>query len=135
MRKCAHKHFSLVPCCEGFLDPASLTQRNELRCTEVQFRDSVSGHSATHRAEHLHVVRLEAALLGLHVAVELSKIKRACATALPAKLGGATGPYLSLVHDVPLLAKRPRRPRTSYFVPGEFWGSERTERCFLCVVG
>ena len=34
------------------------------------------------------------------------------AAVLLAKPGGETGPYLSLVHDVPL-AKLPRRPRTS----------------------
>jgi len=35
--------------------------------------------------------------LSFHVAVEPSKIRTADATALFAKLGGATGPYLSLV--------------------------------------
>ena len=63
-----------------------------------------------------------------------SKIRRADANALLAKLGGTTSPYLPLVHDVPL-AEMPRRLHTSYSAPGEFWGSEGTKRCFMCVVG
>ena len=63
-------------------------------------------------------------LISLHVAVGPSKIRRAGATVLYAKMGGATGPYLPLVNDMPL-AKLPRRPRTSCFVPGEFWGPGR----------
>ena len=47
-------------------------------------------------------MRLGAVLLSLHVAVEPSEIRRAGATVLLAKLGGATGPYLSFVHDMPL---------------------------------
>ena len=72
---------------------------------------------SVHRAEHFHVVRLGAVLLSLHVAVEPSKILRVEATVLFAKLGGATGPSLSPVYDMQL-AKRPRRPRTSFFVFG-----------------
>ena len=64
-------------------------------------------------------MRLEAVLSSLHVAVGPSKIMRVGAVILFAKLGGATGPYLSLVYDMPL-AKQARRPRTSCFVPGEF---------------
>ena len=40
--------FSLVLCCGGFLSPASLTQCDEARRIEVQFRVSVSGRSVTH---------------------------------------------------------------------------------------
>ena len=64
-------------------------------------------------------MRLGAVILSLHVVVGPSKIQGADATALFSKLGGATGPYPSPVHDMSL-AKRPRRPRTSCFVPGEF---------------
>ena len=53
--------------------------------------------------------------MGLHVAVEPSEIKRADATVLFAKLGGATGPYIPLVHNMSL-ARRPRRSRTRYSV-------------------
>jgi hypothetical protein len=42
-------------------------------------------------------VRLGAVLLSLHVAVGPSKIRRVGGIVLLAKLGGATGPYLSLV--------------------------------------
>jgi hypothetical protein len=69
--------------------------------------------------EHYQVVRLEAVLLCLHVAVEPSKIKKAGAVVLLAVLGGATGPYSSLVHDMSF-AKLPCRPHTSCLVPGEF---------------
>ena len=64
-------------------------------------------------------MRLEVMLLRLHVAVEPSEIRGVGAAMLLSKLGEATGPYLSPVHDMPL-AKWPRRPRTSCFVPGEF---------------
>ena len=36
-RRCAYKHFSLVLCCEGFLNPASPTQRGEAQRIEVQY--------------------------------------------------------------------------------------------------
>ena len=92
----------------------------EAQRIEVQCRSRLAGalslifnlHSV-HRAKHFHVVRLEAVLLCLLVAVGFSKVQRAGATALFARLGGATGPYLSLVYEVPL-AKVPRRPRTSW---------------------
>jgi len=45
VRRCAYKHFSLVLCCEGFLNPASLTQRDEAQRIEVQYRVSVSALS------------------------------------------------------------------------------------------
>ena len=68
----------------------SLTQRDESQRLEVQCRVLV------------HVVRLGAVLSILHVAVGPLKIMRVGAIVLFAKLGGATGPYLSLVHDMPL---------------------------------
>ena len=87
VRRYAYKHLSLVLCCEGFLGPASLTQRDESQRTEVQYRVSVSGALSliftfhpVHRVEHLRTVRLEAMLPSLHVAVEPSKIRRAEAT-------------------------------------------------------
>ena len=101
-------------------------QRDEAQHTEVQNMASVSGRSVPsplsisfHRVENFHVVRLGAVLLSLHVAVGPSKIRRDGAFLLFAKLDGATGPYLSLIHDMPL-AKQPRRPHTSCFVPGKF---------------
>ena len=48
VRRCAYKHFSHAPCCEGPLRPVSLTQRGESQRTEVQYRVSVSGRSVTH---------------------------------------------------------------------------------------
>ena len=48
VRRCTYKHFSLVLCCEGFLRPASLTQRDESQRIEVQCRVSVSGRSIAH---------------------------------------------------------------------------------------
>ena len=63
-----------------------------------------TAHSV-HRVDHFHVARLEAMLPGLHVAVKSSKIGRADANVLFAELGGATGPYLFLVHDVPLASQ------------------------------
>ena len=72
-----------------------------------------------HRVEHFHFVRLEAVLSSPYVFVGPSKIQIAGATALLVKLGGTTGPYLSLVYGLPL-AGLPNRPDTSCFVPGEF---------------
>ena len=89
MRRCAYKHLSLVVlCCEGFLNPISL-----------------------HCVDYSHVVRLEAVLSRLNVAVEPSKIKIADADVLLGELRGATGPYLSFVHDMPLAKQQ---------LPGEF---------------
>ena len=96
----------------------SAMRRSASKCNAGALSLIFTPHSV-HRAEHLHVVRLMAVLLSHHVAVGPSKIMRVDAIILFAKLGGATGPYLSLAHDVPL-AKRHRRPRTSCFVPGEF---------------
>ena len=75
-----------------------------------------------------NALRLGAVLSSPHVAVEPSKILRAGASALFAKLDRAPGLYLSLINDVPL-ARLPHHPHTSLFVPGEFLGSERTEKC------
>jgi len=36
VRMCAYKNFSLVLCCEGFPNPVSLTQRDELPRIEMQ---------------------------------------------------------------------------------------------------
>ena len=110
-----------------FSNPAFLTQRGESQRLEVQYRVPVSAGTLlliftlhpVHRVEHFHVVRLGAVLSALHFAVKLSKIVRVGAAVLFVKLGGATGPYLSPVHDMPL-ANLPRRPHTSRFVPGEF---------------
>ena len=41
VRRFAYKHFYLVLCCEDFLNPASLTQRDEEQRIEVQYRVSV----------------------------------------------------------------------------------------------
>ena len=70
---------------------------------EVQYRFSVSAgtvlliftpHTA-HRVKNFHAMRLGAVLSVLYVAVGPSKIMRVDAAVLFAKLGGATGPYLS----------------------------------------
>ena len=82
----------------------------------------ISTPHSVHRVEHFHVVRLGAVLLSPHVAFEPSKIKKVGDVVLLAKLGGATGPYLSLVHDMPL-ATRPRRPRTTESVVASFLAS------------
>ena len=71
------------------------------------------------RVGHLQVVRLEAVLSSLRVFVGPSKTQRADADVLFAKLGGATSPYLSLVHDAPPVSL-PRRPHIRCFVPSEF---------------
>ena len=124
VRRCAYGHFSPVLCCEGFphcegfLSPASLTQRDESQRFKVKYRFLVSAGTllliftlySVRRVGHFHVVRLEAVLSGLHVTAGPSEIRRRGATVLLAKLGGATGPYLAPLHDIPL-AKRPRRPR------------------------
>ena len=41
--RCAYKHPSPVLCCEGFFNPASLTQRDESQRIEVQYRVSEAG--------------------------------------------------------------------------------------------
>ena len=48
VHRCAYKHFSFVLCCEGFLKPASFTQRDEAQRIDVQCGVSVSGRSFTH---------------------------------------------------------------------------------------
>ena len=122
VRRCTSTHFPLVLYREGFLNPVSLTQRNEARRIEMQYRTPVSGPSVSHlhsvhRAER--AMRLEAVLSILHGSVEPSKIWRAGADVLLAKVGKGTGPYLSLVHGLPL-ARLLCRPHTNFFVPGEF---------------
>ena len=109
----AYIHLLLVLCSEVFLSPVSLTQRHEAQRIEVQYivPVQVSGRSASHLqslhsahcAGHFHVVRLGAVLSCLYVAVGPSKIWWVDANKLFANLGGgATGPYLSPVHEVPL---------------------------------
>ena len=66
-----------------------------------------------------YVVRLEAVLSSPHVAVGPSEIQRVDANAMFAKLGEETSSHLSHIRDM-LLTKSPRRPRNSWFVPGEF---------------
>ena len=107
MRRCSYKNFSLFLCCEGFLNPVSLTQRDESQRFEVQYRVSVSAGTrpliltifSVHSAEHFHVVRLGAVLFSLHVAVGPSKVRRVGAIVLLSKLGWATCPYLTPAHD------------------------------------
>ena len=69
VRRCAHGHLSLFLYCGGFLNPVSLTQRDEAQRIEVQYTVSVSGFFVTFftphsilRVGHLYVVRLEAVL-------------------------------------------------------------------------
>ena len=111
--------FSIVPCCEGFLIPASFTQRDEEQRITVQCMASVSERPVSHhhspfsspcRAFSRRATRGRS--LKPHVAVGHSVIRRADANALFAKLGGATGLCLSLhttfssliSHVVPTLA-------------------------------
>ena len=79
----------------------------------MQYGASVSGRYITHLHSQFTVSNTSAPCD--------SNIKRAGAIVLFAELDGATGPCQYLVHDMPH-AKRPRRPRTSCFVPGEFLG-------------
>ena len=55
---------------------------------------------SVHHAEDFHVVRPGAVFSSLHVAVGASGIWRVDATALFAKLGGATSRYPFCLHDV-----------------------------------
>ena len=45
LRRCAYRHSALVLCCEGFLSPVFLTQRDEAQRIEVQSVISVSRFS------------------------------------------------------------------------------------------
>ena len=77
VRRCADKHILPISC----LPHAA--RRGAAHRSAIQ--GLRSGRSVTqviytlhsvHRVEHVHVVRLEAVLLSLHVAIELSKIRR-----------------------------------------------------------
>jgi len=111
VRRCAYKHFSLILCCEGFINPVSLMQRDEAQRIEVQYRVSISGRSVSHlqspfsspcRTCSRRATRGRALKPPCSVEppcpVGPSKFGRVYADVLFVKLGGATGPYLPLVH-------------------------------------
>ena len=81
-------------------------------------------------AKYFHVMGLGALLSSPHVAVEPSRARIGYGIVLLAKPRGALGTCLSLVYDTPL-ARVQIAPTSTlpalWFVPGELWGSERTE--------